>query len=77
MAAPIQPLTWELPYAMGASLKEKRNEFNFSILLDTFRFSITSCVCFSNYYVKFFRNLFIKVLKILLFPLWLRGNEPD
>ena len=27
-AAPIQPLAWELPYATGVAIKEKKN-FNF------------------------------------------------
>ena len=30
-AAPIRPLDWELPYAMGVALKRKKKKESFSI----------------------------------------------
>ena len=29
-AAPIRPLAWELPYALGAALKKKKSDFSSS-----------------------------------------------
>jgi len=33
VAAPIQPLTWELPYAVDETLKSKEISFFFKIIL--------------------------------------------
>ena len=33
-SAPIQPLTWELPYAPGAALKSKETKTNKKYVLD-------------------------------------------